>query len=109
MQIKTDTHADDRWLILIVSGTIDAETAPQLQSAAEQHLAEGRSHLAIDLGDVNYVSSAGLRVLLLLLRAITKQSGQMSLINPHPNVREVLDISGLSQLFKLVADRSQLG
>jgi anti-anti-sigma factor len=96
------------WVLLMVSGRIDAHTAPQFDAACQTHLGQKVSKLAIDLTGVNYLSSAGLRVLLAALKTIKKSEGKMALLGPRDNVREVLDISGFTSLFLVVDSLDEL-
>jgi anti-anti-sigma factor len=95
------------WLIMAPSGRLDAHTAP----AAERELAARATdgvRLAIDLAGVDYLSSAGLRILLATLKLAQARGGQVALLGARENVKEVLDVSGFTSIFQLPADEREL-
>lgn len=95
MEIKKTK--DGSSLKLTVSGRLDTLTAPQLESAL---LLEGVTELVFDLTDLEYVSSAGLRVFLGAQKKMMLQ-GNMELVGVKPIVREVLDMTGFSAFFTI--------
>ena len=97
MQIAT--VKEDSKLALTVSGRIDTVTAPELEEFALEHM-EGITELALDLADVEYVSSAGLRALLQLHKDMSKQ-GKLKLLNIRPSVKEIFDMIGFSRIFTI--------
>ncbi|MEZ7891049.1 MAG: STAS domain-containing protein [Candidatus Wallbacteria bacterium] len=102
------TKLENQWTMLEISGRIDANTSPQLEIEFNKVIATNPSKLAANLTAVEYISSAGLRVLLAALKQMNKNSGKMSLINPSANVKEVLDLSGFSKLFTINASAGEL-
>lgn len=75
-------------------GRIDTITAPDLESAI---VTDGVEVLVFDLTQVDYISSAGLRV---LLSAQKKMAGKsMTIANPKPAVKDVFEITGFSDIF----------
>lgn len=83
-----------------VSGRIDSSNNDELDNALNDLFARGRHMLVLDLSDVNYMSSAGLRVMVSGLRECAKGNGDLVLLSPSERVREVLGLSGLSELFQ---------
>jgi len=78
-------------------GRIDTITSPELEAAV---VLEGVGTLVFDLAGVDYISSAGLRV---LLSAQKKMAGKsMVIANARPAVKEVFDITGFSDIFTIV-------
>lgn len=96
------------WKILAVSGRIDALTGPGTEKACHEAL-RGHSQVALDLREVTYMSSAGLRVLLSSLKLATGAGSAFVLVGPRETVREVLEMSGFSRIFRIVDDPSLLG
>jgi len=92
MEIKKNL-ADAR-LTLAPIGRIDTITSPELEAAV---LLEGVEELVFDLSQVDYISSAGLRV---LLASQKKMAGKkMTITGARPAVKEVFDITGFSDIF----------
>jgi anti-sigma B factor antagonist len=104
--MKIQERREDKWQILEVTGRVDSLTAPQLDAAFKQLIDDGSRWLGIDLSGVEYLSSAGLRVLLATLKAVRAMAGDLQLYSPRDNVRSVLEISGFSDLFTIGAPDS---
>jgi anti-sigma B factor antagonist len=100
MEIQDRTEG--KWNILSVTGRVDSHTAPELDAAFQGQLAKGVAWLELDMQGIPYLSSAGLRVLLVVLKEARAKAGDMRLRSPQPNVKEVLDLSGFSDLFTIV-------
>lgn len=86
-------------LVIAVAGRIDTTTAPQLE--AEVKL-DGVKDLTFDFADVEYVSSAGLRLLVKAYKEMTSVGGAMKIANIRPIVKEVFDITGFADRFTFV-------
>lgn len=97
------------WQVVAARGELDSHTAPAFEAAGRAALAAGARRLALDLGGVSYTSSAGLRVLLLLLRLAQEAGAELVLCAPQEQVREVLDVSGFAPLFAVRPDLAHLG
>ena len=90
-------------LTLYLGGRLDAVTALQLDKDLTATL-NGVDDLTIDLADLEYISSAGLRMLLKTQKRMDKQ-GAMRIRNIRENVREVLDMTGFSGFLTLAEDK----
>ena len=91
--------------VLAIKGRLDGATA----GALDERLAEtvGVSAVTIvDMAGLDYVSSAGLRILLKAAKQAKARSAKLLLCALHPNVREVFDISGFSAIFSIYPDRA---
>ena len=86
-------------LTLVVSGRLDTNTSPELEAELSF---DGVSDVVFDFGGLEYISSAGLRVLLTARKALMPTGGNMSVINANDTVRGVLEITGCGELFGLV-------
>lgn len=80
-------------LTLSLDGRLDSTTAFQLDSAVKEHI-DGVTKLTFDFASLNYLSSAGLRVLLMAQKTMNKQ-GSMELIHVNESVRDVLALTGM--------------
>lgn len=94
---------DGTALTVQISGRIDAVTALELDKDLSATL-NGVSNLTVDMADVEYVSSAGLRTLLKIQKRMDKQ-GSMQIKNIRENVREVLDMTGFSNFLTIAEDK----
>jgi len=97
MEIKTRSEGNK--LTIAVSGRVDTVTAPEL----EANLKFGEATcVVLDLGDVPYMSSAGLRLLLSAHKTMLGKGGEFQIVNVQPAVKGVLDITGFSDILNLV-------
>jgi anti-anti-sigma factor len=83
--------------VLRLEGRIGHSGAILLKQAGERVLDGGVDRLTLDLGGVDYLSSAGLRAIENLARALEKRAGWLRLMNATDSVRLVLDLSGLAE------------
>ena len=86
-------------LTLALAGRLDTNTAPELE--AELKL-DGVGEVVFDCAALDYISSAGLRVLLAAQKAMMSSGGKMSIANANEMVRGVFQITGLDAVFTLV-------
>ena len=87
---------DNSNLVVSVSGRIDTATAPTFEAGVTPYL-DGITDLTLDFKDVNYVSSAGLRVLLSLQKKMMVQ-GEMKLIHVNETVNDVFEVTGFDEI-----------
>lgn len=95
--VKTKENSS---LTFALEGRLDTMTAPQLEVEVNNSL-EGVTDLAFDFAKLVYVSSAGLRVLLAAQKKMNKQ-GKMEVRNVCPEIKEVLDVTGFSDILTIV-------
>ena len=86
-------------LDVAVSGRLDTTTAPELDAALREAL-PGVKELVLDFSALDYISSAGLRVLLSAQKAMSKQ-GSMKLTGVNESVMEVFEITGFSGILTI--------
>ena len=89
MEIKKELNGEQ--LKVTVSGRLDTTTAPTLEEELKDSL-EGVKELVIDFKDLEYISSAGLRVLLVVQRIMNKQ-GSMRVIDVNDTVMEIFEVT----------------
>ena len=86
-------------LILVVSGRLDTQTAPELENELDAAL-PGLKELVFDMTNLEYVSSAGLRVILKAQKAMNAQ-GSMKLTGVNDSIMEVFDITGFLDILTI--------
>jgi len=96
MEIKSTTEGPR--LTISVSGRVDTVTAPELEAALKFGNA---TCVVIDLANVPYMSSAGLRLLLTAHKTMMGKGGELQVANVQNDVREVLDITGFSDILNI--------
>ena len=97
--MKIDIVKQEKGARMSVSGRMDAMTSMDFNQACENLLDEGVENIIVDLGDLEYISSAGLRSLLVAGKKIAADDGKLLLCRLTGMAREVFDISGFSSVF----------
>ena len=96
MKLTSEKHGTE--LVVHLSGEINAQTAPELSALLDREL-PGVQALTLDFAECDYVSSAGLRVLLATFKQMKSAGGTMSLANVGENFKDVLQNTGLDAVF----------
>lgn len=94
--MNIETTSKDGTVTIALNGRLDSSTFSQLDDALESCLKDA-NELVIDMKSLEYISSAGLRVILKARKAM-KPKGKMKLINVNDSVMEVFDITGFSEI-----------
>ncbi len=88
-------------LTISLEGRLDTTTSPQLENELRSAL-NGISELILDLNTLDYISSAGLRVLLSAQKVMNKQ-GKMVIRNVKPEIMEIFDVTGFVDILNIEA------
>ena len=87
--------------IFHISGKLDSKNSLVLEEDLNKTIESGEIYLAIDFEKLNYISSAGLRVLLSVAKTLNQQNGKVKLANLQNSVKEVFDLTGFTQIFEI--------
>jgi anti-sigma B factor antagonist len=87
--------------VMTVKGRVDSATAPDLENALKQLVEGDKTQIVLDLKDVEYMSSAGLRAMVSTLKSVKRLNGDLRLCSPSPRVAEVLRLAGLNSIFSI--------
>ena len=97
--MKIEKNLNEKNLVVALEGRLDTTTAPQLEDELKKSL-DDISELVIDLGALEYISSAGLRVLLSAFK-IMRNKGKMKVTNANELVKEVFEVTGFSDFLPI--------
>ena len=87
--------------VMSVSGRVDSATAPELENKLKELVDAEKTQIVLDLKNVEYMSSAGLRAMVSTLKAVKRVNGDLRLCSPSPRVEEVLRLAGLTSIFSI--------
>ena len=90
---------NDQTMTLALEGRLDTTTAPELETVVRTELG-GIEKLTFELSKLEYISSAGLRVLLAAQKIMNKQ-GQMTITGCSDDIMEIFDITGFSDILQI--------
>ena len=97
LNIKKSTN--ENGLTVVLTGRLDTTTAPELEQELQASL-DGVSALPIDMAALEYISSAGLRVLLSAQKTMNKQ-GEMKVVHVGETIMEIFEVTGFSDILSI--------
>lgn len=95
----------DGKMVFALDGSLDTTTAPEVGRQLEERIAAGLTKAIVDLTSVEFVSSAGLRILLVAAKKLRSAGGDLGVCGLNETVQEVFDMSGFSTILKVFPDR----
>jgi len=100
MRIEEMIRGEER--VLVIKGQIDSSTSADLEKKLTDLLNAGEKQIILDFEDVDYISSAGLRVIVKAMKEIKQVEGKMCLCSVKDYIMEVFDVSGLAAFFTIL-------
>ena len=91
----------DGTLIARTGGRIDGANAREFHVALEDAIDESDKNVVLDLADLTYISSAGLRVILMTAKTLQKQKAKFAICSLAPSIQEVFRISGFDRIIPI--------
>lgn len=88
--------------VIVLKGRLQVQTADILREACSRVFANQHNSLILDCRGLDYVSSAGLSVILGAAKEASGRNGKLVLAEAQPSVKEILDLSGFAELFPIV-------
>lgn len=102
LHISTSTDEEAKITTVILEGFLDADTVLRLRKVLFDLIKEDHYRLIIDLKKLEYISSAGVGVFIGVIKRVRENSGDIIFLHPLPTVYRVLDILGLTKIFKIL-------
>ena len=91
---------------VVLSGRMDIEGAGQVDLRFSV-IAGTKKKVVVDLSDVSFMASLGLRTLMISAKSMANKGGKMVLLNPQPNVEKVLETTGIGTIIPIVRDMDE--
>ncbi|HAM68574.1 MAG TPA: anti-sigma factor antagonist [Ruminococcus sp.] len=98
--MKIEKKIQDETVTLAIQGRLDTTTAPELEDEING-LGDSFQELVLDCGELSYISSAGLRVLLSAQKAANASGSRMTLTHVNEEIMEVFDMTGFSNFLTI--------
>lgn len=105
--MKTEVQQENTTTIVKVTGSVDALTAAELSNVLSKQVLDGRANLVVDLIDVEFMSSAGLRALLGAVKEARSHGGDLRITSTNPGIEKVLKMSGFHNIAKVFPSRAE--
>lgn len=93
--------------IVTLSGELDTTSADGVQKQLQAQIDAGRTRLLLDLADLDFITSAGLRVLLAITKRVRAQGGELRVCHLNAEVQEVFEIAGFDRLLSVFGSRAE--
>ena len=100
IDLQINKESVGEMLTVHIKGDLNVKTSPYLEEELTKSIS-GVKELVLDFAEVEYISSAGLRVLLAMEKTMRRQSGQMTLRNVNPAVKEIIRLAGFLQVMHI--------
>ena len=104
--MKISTDRDNGALIATVEGRVDSSNALEFHEALEAAISPEDERMVLDCAGISYVSSAGLRVVLLLAKTLQKQNAKMGVCSLSDSIREIFEISGFDRIIPVFVSKA---
>ena len=105
MEVETERQGDT--LIAKTDGRVDGANAREFQAALEAAIEATERAVILDMENLSYISSAGLRVILLTAKTLGNQNAKFSVCSLSDPVREVFEISGFDKIISIHASQAE--
>ena len=99
--MNIESRKDGNRIVVSVAGRMDAVSAPEFDRKSDELLAEGLTAFVLDFSGLEYISSAGLRSLLVLGKKLSAKKGKLVIASVKDVVKEVFTISGFGAIFTM--------
>ncbi|MXY46450.1 MAG: STAS domain-containing protein [Chloroflexi bacterium] len=104
--MKVNIEREGNTLVAMVEDRVDGTNAGEFQQALEADISENDRIVILDCEGLSYISSAGLRVVLLTARALQKQNSKFAICSLSEQIREVFEISGFDKIIPVHSNRT---
>ena len=105
--MKMEVRESDGVKILEFEGNLDTNTSPDAEAKINELIAAGSLQLLANFEKLNFISSAGLRVLLATAKQLRAAGGDLRICALNPTVQEVFDISGFGSILNVCSSESE--
>lgn len=97
----------EKCVIVSITGRLDTTNYSSLEKKLTDLIDKREDHILIECSKMDYVSSSGLRILLMALKKITMAKGKFVLCNLQENIREIFEISGFTNIFEIYTSQEE--
>ncbi len=102
MNLTSEVKQDH--LVITVEGRLDTTQSDSFEKQVGETLQDDHKKVVLDCSGLNYISSSGLRVFLILQKKMAAEGGALKICNLQPSIKEIFDMSGFSMIFSIYDD-----
>ncbi len=100
--MKVNVREDGQIMVIELNGHVDASNAFQLEEKMEEIVSSGKHKIVVNFKTVDYISSAGLRVLLTAIKKVKSHQGDMVLCEMSDNIHKIFSLAGFTNIFTIM-------
>jgi anti-anti-sigma factor len=100
--------SDDHILTLIASGELNTDTVSKFDNYVNTNITDNDHYVILDVSELEYLSSAGLRSMIILMKKLSAQNSKLIIYSPQEFVLRVLNVSGFAQLIHIAHNDEEL-
>jgi len=97
----------DDIVVVYLKNRLDATNAPRLQNEIVPMINENEKKFILNMQELEYISSGGLRLIVLMIKKIKQYEGNLILTNLHPFVENIIDMTGFTQLLTIANNEEE--
>lgn len=105
MNLSTTVHG--KIIEIVLNGRMDATSSPGVLDAINEQIAAGHSNILLDFSNMDYISSSGLRVLLMAVKTLNAKNGRILIHGANEHVKEVFNLAGFMPYFPMYAGQRE--
>jgi anti-anti-sigma factor len=102
--MKLEVNQADKYTVITIKGRIDTISAVEFDGVGQNVLKTENKSVIMDCTDLEYITSSGLRVFLVLQKSMQSKKGRIVFCGFQPGIKEIFDISGFSGIFQIYPD-----
>ena len=102
-----ETEDQDGKLIFRLNGRLDATSSPNLEAKLNEQIEAGHNNVLLDFGNIDYLSSAGMRLLLSATRRLAGAGGKLLLCSIGEDVMEIIKVAGFERILNIYSTEQE--
>ena len=107
MNIEVETEREEKALVLLPVGRLDSANARSFEQIVMEQISGGEQSLIVDFSRLTFISSSGMRVLLIAAKRLQATQGKLVLCEMKEHIEEVFRISGFDQIIPIKSSRGE--
>ncbi|HUU75635.1 MAG TPA: STAS domain-containing protein [Methanoregulaceae archaeon] len=105
--LRIDERESGNVTVVSLMGRMDASSSPEAEAGMSRLISSGSRRVVVDMSGLDYISSAGLRVMLASLKKLRNDGGQLVLVGLKPEIRKIFEIAGFHRIFTIYPTADQ--
>ncbi len=104
--MKVTTEREDDVLVATIDGRIDSATVSEFQHLLETAITDDDNMVIVDLENLSYINSAGLRAVLIVAKTLWKRDARLALYSLQSSIQEVFTIAGFDKIIQICSNKA---